>query len=261
MGKRKEQHQAELRAHLETQRQLNPRRNDPLITNTMKAHPISYSGSPSENLLGPDVTAHIGMAPTRFLRRARPHLSRRTDDTHVQQAMKNASDRTAAELAEQARRAHTESQRAAEGLEINDALRYDVSKRKAEERHKHQMFVKSQMEEQRLRAAQMVQEEKKEPAGYWGPEEKALLPSDIHLCHCDELMKQMQVNERRREYTRNRDLAQERRLVENAQSQLRSDRMMDRQKAEFQREVLSTTWQSQSKIREVVKHVEKIGMS
>merc|ERR1712054_86231 len=127
------------------------------------------------------------------------------------------------------------------GLMINDALRHDNAVNKAQERQKNAIFVKKQIDERSSRAKSEMKEQRKECAGYWGPEEKELQGGLVYEQHCNDLIKQMEVNQHRRLDSRHRRLQQERRLVDNSLAEMKQDREKDSRKQRLHKDVLTTT--------------------
>merc|ERR1719335_1534374 len=154
---------------------------------------------------------------------------------------------------------HREARSHEEGLMINDALRYDNSLIKASERAKNAEFLRGQISERQMRADMERKEQRKECAGYWGPEEKNLQPGDIHQDHCKHLIHQMEINQHRRLDDKHRKLQQEKKIVENSMMEMAMDRHKANEKVTRQRKVLTQTWNNQTKIREAMKVVENIG--
>merc|ERR1712187_1037385 len=108
------------------------------------------------------------------------------------------------------------------------------------------------MGERRNKLQLEVQERRREPAGYWGPEEKTEQASDVVKKHCNDLIVQMEVNQHRRLDSRGRRIRQERRLVDNCIAEMTQDRERDRQKQAQHKEVLVATWKSQKKIKQAM---------
>jgi len=192
----------------------------------------------------------------RFLSRAREHMSRRLHDVHVRKALEDKVEQTRAELEAQSRRRQAELRQWEEGMLVNDALRYDSSQAKATERRKHADFLRSQITERRGRQDQEHQDQHAEIAGYYGPEEKEVQDMGLHREHCSDLIKQMEVDKQRRSSSRNQRLRQERRLIDNCLAEMAQDRDKERHKTVQHREVLTTTWKSQQKIKRAIKNLD-----
>lgn len=251
----------DLQNHLSKQREANPPRADPLLTSVDVNHRLLYptGGVLPEPNVGSQVAPHICGAHPRFLTRGSAHMSRRLHDDHVRKALQDKVEVTKSELVESARKRQEEVEQMKVGLMINDALRHDNAVCKAQERQKNAHFVKTQMEERKLRAKQETKDQRKECAGYWGPEEKELQSGSVYEQHCSDLVKQMEVNQNRRLDSRHRRLQQERKLVDNSLAEMRQDREKDQWKQKQHKDVLTTTWESQVKIREAASHVEAMG--
>merc|ERR1719159_2300010 len=181
------------------------------------------------------VAPHIGAKHPLFLSRNREHMSRRINDSHVRKAMEDKVELCKSQLEQLALDRHREARGHEEGLMINDALRYDNALIKASERQKNAEFLKGQMQERKARAEMERKEQRKECAGYWGPEEKNLQPGDIHEDHCKHLIHQMEVDQHRRLDERHRQLQQEKKIVENSMREMSLDRSKACEKAERQK--------------------------
>merc|ERR1719356_1530916 len=118
------------------------------------------------------------------------------------------------------------------------------------DRRRNAEYLKEQIEEKRHKEESEKNERRKEPVGYWGPEEKSRYGEDLLKKHCNDLITQMEVNQYRRLDSRSRRIRQERRLVDNCMAEMTLDRERDRQKHLQHKEVLVTTWKSQQRIKE-----------
>lgn len=206
---------------------------------------------------GHDVAPHLARHP-RFLTRAQEHMSRRIHDVHVRKALEDKVLQTKAELEELERKRRLEAAQWEDGLLVHDALRYDSSKAKNEERRRHAQFLQQQIEERRTKEQEEKVHKQAESAGYWGPMEKEAQDPQFHREHCSDLIKQMEVDQHRRLNSRNQRLRQERRLIDNSIAAMCEDREKERQKFNQHREVLVTTWKSQQKIREAIRTIENL---
>jgi len=222
-----------------------------------KASPGRRSRSGPAGEVQADVAPHMARYP-RFLSRAREHMSRRIHDAHVRKALEDKVQRTKDELEDLTRRRQTELNQWEEGLMVNDALRYDGARSKAVELKKNAQFLKGQVEEKHQQKERELYNRRAEPAGYWGPEEKSLPGNYIHRQHCNDLIKQMEVNQNRRLDSRSRRLRQEQRLVDNSVAEMTQDRQKDQMKLQQHKEILIATWDSQRKIREVMDRIDAL---
>eukprot|EP00448_Togula_jolla_P007845 CAMPEP_0170615756 /NCGR_PEP_ID=MMETSP0224-20130122/25510_1 /TAXON_ID=285029 /ORGANISM="Togula jolla, Strain CCCM 725" /LENGTH=421 /DNA_ID=CAMNT_0010941515 /DNA_START=48 /DNA_END=1313 /DNA_ORIENTATION=- len=258
----------EMRGFLRRQREERPpRAMDSLQADTQRdphqLYPIMGSSCPShsgrraaasceptraENL-SDNVAPHMARYP-RFLSRATNHMSRRLTDGHVRKALEDKVKLTKAELEARLQKDQAEAAQVEDGMLVNDALRYDSLLSKAAERRRNAAFLENQIEERRRRDIMEVEEKRKEPAGYWGPEEKALQDSEQHRALCSDLVAQIEVNQHRRLDSRSRRLRQERRLVDNTMAEMSQDRVREQQKVVEQRQALKSTWQTQREIKE-----------
>jgi len=246
----------EMRGFLNHQREKHPPRTDTLLAETSHEHNIRYGNSREGSVLpGDDVAPHMNRHP-RFLSRAREHMSRRLHDAHVRKALEDKVLQTRAELESASQQREAERQQWEEGMQVNDALRYDLSQAKAMEKKKHAEILKSQMKERADREQRVHREQHADITGYYGPEEKELQETGLHREHCTELIKQMEVDNSRRCNSRNARLRQERRLIDNCMAEMLQDRSKERQKNVLHREVLTTTWKSQQKIKHAVDTLE-----
>eukprot|EP00929_Paragymnodinium_shiwhaense_P007986 TRINITY_DN111905_c0_g1_i1.p1 TRINITY_DN111905_c0_g1~~TRINITY_DN111905_c0_g1_i1.p1 ORF type:complete len:480 (+),score=152.95 TRINITY_DN111905_c0_g1_i1:53-1441(+) len=215
------------------------------------------AGIVPESLIGDEVAPHMQRYP-RFLSRAREHMSRRLHDEHVRKALEEKVLETKRRLESEATKRAVEMKQADDGTLVNDALRYDSGKAKADERLRNAEYLKKQMNEKKGKL-QAEKQERERPGGYWGPDNK---PSEDVAAQnkelCGDLITQMHVNQHRRLDSRCRRLRQERRLIDNCMAEMSQDRQRDRQKHQQHREVLVQTWESQQKIRKAMEKVELI---
>merc|ERR1712050_303182 len=188
--------------------------------------------------------------------RAREHMSRRLHDVHVRKALEEKVEQTKVELAALAMKKELEQQQYEDGMLVNDALRYDNGQNRAAERRRHQSHLKNQIAEKKERKKQDKVNRDSEEPGYWGPEQKEAQDGKVHNVHCTELINQMEIDQQRRASDRKQRLRQERRLVDNCMAEMSQDRDTERQKALQHREVLTTTWRSQQKIKEASRRVD-----
>jgi len=250
----------EMRSFLDHQRAKRPPRTDALRAETSLEHPIKYGSGPEGDgsfLPGDEVAPHMNRHP-RFLSRAREHMSRRLHDAHVRKALEDKVLHTQAELDMLTQRRQAEQRQFVEGMQVTDALRADISSAKAEERRRNADFLKSQMEERRDREERERYELHGDVIGYYGPEEKPVQGGEQHRDHCLGLIKQMEVDHVRRATDRDARLRQERRLVDNGLAEMSQDRAKERQKSMLHREVLTTTWKSQQKIKQTMKQLDRL---
>lgn len=227
----------EMRDFLQQQRDLKPPRPDAKNNDAIE--------SPVELAMNP-----------RFLSRAHPHMSRRLQDGHVRKTLEDKVRTTKAELEAAAQQREMERQQWEESLLVNDALRYDKDQAKMAEKKRTAQFLLNQMEEHKHQAAREHTEKRTERPAYWGPEEKQPQPAEIHRDHCKDIIQQMEVVQNRRLNSRSRRLRQERQIVDNGLAEMSQDREKERTKANRHREVLTTTWQSQQKIRQALTALE-----
>jgi len=260
----------EMRDFLKTQRASQPPRQDMLMQSVSHHHshhytlaksvPVSLEPTKAENLkVTNGVAPHIGAKHPLFLTQSRAHMSRRINDEHVHKAMEDKVELCKTQLEQLAADRHREARAHEEGLMINDALRYDNALIKASERAKNAEFLRGQINERKMRADMERKEQRKECAGYWGPEEKNLQAGDIHEDHCKHLIHQMEIDQHRRLDDKHRKLQQEKKIVENSMMEMAIDRSKANEKVTRQRKVLTQTWNNQTKIREAMKVVENIG--
>lgn len=199
---------------------------------------------------------YIAASP-RFLNRAQAHMSRRLEDGHVRKVLEDKVLAVKLELERQAQQKETERQQWEDGLLVNDALRYDKDQAKMTERKRNAQCVLDQIDGNKKRVDRERQATHSEPAYYWGPEEKQAQQSNVHREHCAHLIRQMEVDQTRRLDSRGRRLQQERRIIENSLADMAQDRKKEKTKHMRQREVLTTTWQSQQKIKQALSHLEE----
>merc|ERR1719428_1436016 len=223
-----------------------------------KSAPVSLESQKVEKTES-GVAPHIGGKHPLFLSRNREHMSRRINDGHVRKAMEDKVELCKTQLEQLAMDRHREARSHEEGLMINDALRYDNALIKASERAKNAEFLRGQINERKVRADMERKEQRKECAGYWGPEEKNLQAGDIHKDHCAHLIHQMEVDQHRRLDDKHRKLQQEKKIIENSMLEMAIDRQKAYEKTERQKKVLTQTWGNQQKIREAMKVVKYIG--
>lgn len=260
----------EMRDFLKTQRGSQPPRDDMLMQSVSHQHSHGYVPANAKSAPLPQastkgeqqangVAPHIGGKHPIFLSRNREHMSRRISDDHVRKAMEDKVELCKSQLEQLALDRHREARGHEEGLMINDALRYDNALIKASERAKNAEFLRGQIKEREMRASVERKEQRKESAGYWGPEEKNLTPGDIHGDHCKHLIHQMEVDQHRRLDDKHRKLQQEKKIIENSMMEMAVDRNKACRKSAHQKATLVQTWNNQTKIREAMKVVENIG--
>lgn len=217
-------------------------------------------GDPGSPLLQEGQSSASGdqasMQQPKFLQRPSAHMSRRIQDEHVRKALEDQVQRTRAELEKLTHQKQEEAHTWSEGALVNDALRYDAEQSKLWEQQKNAKFLRDQIEERRIKDEREVQARRSEVAGYWGPDEKECQDVGQHMQTNTDLIRQMEVNQRRRLDSRNRRQVQERRMIDNSLAEITQDREVERQKLLIQREVLTTTWDSQRKIREVQNRID-----
>jgi len=200
---------------------------------------------------------HLARYP-KFLSRAREHMSRRIHDAHVRKALEDKVERTKAELEELTRRRQLEAQQWEDGMLVNDALRYDGSRIKQAERQRNAEYLQRQAQDRKEKEQQEREARFAEPAGYWGPDEKVLENTGVFRNHCSDLIKQMEVNQCRKLDSRSRRLQQEKSLVEGCIAEMSADRVKEKEKFYQHREVLLQTWESQRKIKQVMKNIDSL---
>jgi len=185
------------------------------------------------------------------LTRAQEHMSRRLHDQHVRKALEEKVQQTKNELAQLTQKKQVEHQLWEDGLSVNDALGADGAAAKAIEARKNAQELKVQMEERRKRVKDEKDEKRSQIMGYWGPEEKEVRSNNIDREHCTHIIKQMEVDQLRKQEEKNARLRQEKRLVDNCLAEMTRDRRKEAEKVKQHKEVLTTTWHSQCKIKEV----------
>lgn len=263
----------EMRAFVQKQHEENPPRVDQLLEDTRCEHKVLYPLAPNDRTAasasammqenaevvigGDEIAPHMAQHP-RFLTRARDHMSRRLHDAHVRKALEQKVETTKIELDAANRNRLEESKRWNENFIVGDAMRYDNTQAKAKDRKDNQAYVLMQIEEKRRHEEEAKCQRETEVPGYWGPDEKGLQAAHVTTTHCEELIKQMAVDQHRRLDSRNRRLRQERRLIDNSMAEMAMDRERDKHKQSLQREVLTTTWKSQRRIRREVDRLEAI---
>ncbi|CAE7931073.1 unnamed protein product, partial [Symbiodinium necroappetens] len=168
----------------------------------------------------------------------------------TKEKMDVAVEQTKMELATLAKKRQDEIHMLEDSMLVADALRHDGTTAKADARRRHALFLKDQIEEQRQRRRAEKESKRIEAAGYWGPEEKPTHTVETHRSHCQDLIKQMEVDQNRRLIDRSMRLRQEQQIVNNCMVQMEQDRELERQKVAQHRDVLVTTWQSQVQLRE-----------
>lgn len=254
----------EMQDFLKSQRESQPPRNDSLMQSVSHQHSTTYSlgnhsSKPIQTLGGSGVAPHIAGRHPKFLQRPQDHRSRRINDEHVKATMTLAVDHTVQNLKKRASEKHSEVRDHENGMMINDALRYDNALMKQIEREKNAEFLKVQQLERKKRAEQERQEFTAAPAGYWGPEEKALQPGSLHTNNCTHIIHQMEVDQNRRLYEQHARLQEERKINQNSMQEMAKDRMMAMQKREQHKAVLTQTWKNQEKINRAKIAVDSIG--
>jgi hypothetical protein len=254
----------EMREHMKKQREERPARMDALLVDTKPGHTILYptghgipleyaSAVPKEDAVAP----HMSKTP-RFLSRAQEHMSRRLHDDHVRKALEDKVSHSMAELEARQRQRLAQVQQWEEGLMVTDALRYDRDQAKAAERRRNAEYLKGQIQKSKAKVVADHADYRARDGGYWGPEEKELQSGDLNRDHCLDLIKQMEVDQRRKVSSRQQRLRQEKRLVENCLTDMAQDRQKQKVKAVQMREVLTTTWASQQKIQQAKKNIDAI---
>ncbi|CAE7693116.1 unnamed protein product, partial [Symbiodinium pilosum] len=254
----------EMQGFLRQQREKQPPRNDALIKDTRADNVLLYSIRPNGTVPAAKVDvealetdmklvdesgAHMARHPL-FLTKSRDHMSRRLYDEHVRRALEDKVEQTKVELANLAKKRQEEVHMLEDSMLVADALRHDGTTAKADARRRHASFLKDQIEEQRQRRRAEKESKRYEAAGYWGPEDKPAQSVDTHRSHCQDLIKQMEVDQNRRLIDRSMRLRQEQQIVNNCIVQMEQDRELERQKVAQHRDVLVTTWQSQVQLRE-----------
>lgn len=268
----------EMRGFLTAQRKENPPRADALLSDVDKnprhlypmmsatgaqkissAEVSAFASSPAALSGAEDVAPHIGAQYPRFLSRAREHMSRRIHDGHVRKALEDKVEQTKQELEAKARKREGEVSAWHEGLATQDAVKEDFLAKKARDRQDNAAALRVQIAEKKQQNQTEVCDWRAAPSGYYGPEEKELQGVELYERHCGDLIKQMEVNQHRKLDERHRRLRQEQKLVDNSMVELQQDRARDREKVVKHRQVLTTTWKSQQRIKEAKVKVEQIG--
>jgi hypothetical protein len=256
----------EMREHMKKQREERPARMDPLQADCRPGHTILYptgQGIPEEfcsavpSKQDDEFSPYMAKNP-RFLSRAQEHMSRRLHDDHVRKALEDKVSQSMAELEGFQKQRQAEVQAWEEGLMVTDALRYDRDRAKAAERRRNAEFLERQMHENEAKQKDAKKDYRARDGGYWGPEEKALQSGDLHRDHCADLIKQMEVDQLRKISSRQQRLKQEKRLIDNSIEEMAQDRQKQKVKAVQVRQVLTTTWKSQVKIRQAKKNLDAI---
>lgn len=282
----------EMRTFLQKQSEENPPRVDPLKMDAdveylhqyplMPVYPMSARGPPStldEHSGGASASAvsarqprsasartratsdaetgpHLARYP-QFLSRAKEHMSRRVHDAHVRKALEDKVERTKKELEDRLQKRELEAQQWDDGMMVNDALRYDGSRLKNAERKRNAVFLQKQVEQRQNCKDQEVEARRAEPAGYWGPEEKPPRDTTRERQLAGSLVEQMETNQSRKLESRGRRLHQEKVVVDNSLAEMAVDRVKEIEKVRIHKEVLTTTWDSQRKIRQVQNRINK----
>merc|ERR1719311_1259397 len=252
----------ETRDFLEEQRKQHPPRADSLLASVEKEHRFHYPADgadilPSEEHCG--VGSHIGGKHPRFLTRASMHMCRRTNDDHVKKALQDKTEITQKELMDSARKSHKLNEEMKEGVKINDALHYAQGVKEAQNRQRNALYVKSQIEDRQARKQQEIVEMRKADAGYYGPDEKVPVGSEVYTEHCRHVVGQMAVDKQRKALERDRRVMQEKAIVSNAMRELRDDRACEEEKRQHHQQALVATWASQQQIRQAAGRIEAIG--
>mmetsp|Transcript_43519 Transcript_43519/g.93210 ORF Transcript_43519/g.93210 Transcript_43519/m.93210 type:complete len:447 (-) Transcript_43519:21-1361(-) len=264
----------EMRGFLEKQRQEKPPRKDKLLSD-VRGPSIDYPVEPLPNFSGNASIipgTHVGFAPPtaedsvsphmarhpRFLSRASEHMSRRHHDAHVRKALEDKVEQTKRELEAANAKRDAEMQQWQSGLFVSDALKSDKEQARRNELRRNAETLQKQIEEQKNKQVAEKQAYRQDKTGYWGPENKPPLNPAVHKAHCDDLIKQMEVDQVRRQYDKLQQLKQERQLIDNCMAELSCDRQKELQKQIQHREVLTTTWQSQQKIKRAIDGLESM---
>eukprot|EP00747_Dinoflagellata_sp_TGD_P163888 gnl/TRDRNA2_/TRDRNA2_183083_c0_seq1.p1 gnl/TRDRNA2_/TRDRNA2_183083_c0~~gnl/TRDRNA2_/TRDRNA2_183083_c0_seq1.p1 ORF type:complete len:461 (-),score=118.88 gnl/TRDRNA2_/TRDRNA2_183083_c0_seq1:73-1455(-) len=271
----------EMRNFLKAQREANPPRRDRLIQDTTEDHTVHYppianfgkgrvrakppipesprAADAAADLASTEVTPFIVGQHPRFLCRPEQHLSRRNQDAHLRAAIEEKATQKKNELDMLKNQLEREAQTREEGLSVEDLKYFDKLRQKAAEQKQNQAFVVRQIEERKQKDLDELKERRSSPCGYYGPQEKAVGSVERVVETHNDLISQMEVNEMRKIDDRNRRLRQERRLADNALAQMSQDREMNAAKQQRHRQVLTTTWNSQLRIRQAFSEVEAIG--
>lgn len=271
--------QEEMRGFLQQQREEHPPRHDcleeerrgPLVNYPLEPLPSARSSArskgiasvlprpPSAGDAGEEAFArspHIARHP-RFLTRASEHMSRRLQDQHVRKALEEKVLQTKAELEAANSKRDQQQQLWQEGMKVNDALRYDREQARLAEKLRNAELLKNQMQEQKQQRQTERQAYREEKPGYWGPEEKPAANPDLHREHCSDLIKQMEVDQLRRQRDRGQRLQQEKQIIDNCMAEMSQDRQKEILKQISHREVLTSTWEHQQVIKQTIAKLEQ----
>jgi len=275
----------EMLGFLKAQRAQRPPRMDKLLTD-VKGVPIHYpvqpvsarmrpsrpsalaagarasSEQPAERLVeppseSPEPSDYLKRHP-RFLTRPSEHMSRRLADGHVRQALEDKVMQTKAELEAAARERELETQKLNEGVLVGDAKRKDREVAAKEERLRNAVALREQIEQRQRKAIHDKQATRSEAAGYWGPEDKNSNDPDTSRAHCADLIKQMEVDQYRKHHDKGQRLRQEKQMIDNCIAEMSQDRAKEREKQRAHKEVLTTTWESQRKIKQALSTLDKV---
>lgn len=261
----------ELRGYLETQRATKPTRKDQLLVD-MRGPEINYPLAPasartrplpvaesqtSPRPQTPEPSTHLSKLP-RFLKRPEEHTTRRHHDDHVRRALEEKVLATKAELEAASKQRVCEADRLDEGMLMGDALRRDAAAASKADRRRNAEALREQIQERRQRAQEEKQASHAEKAGYWGPEDKSTKDPEVQRGHCSDLIKQMEIDQYRKLNDRGQRLRQERRLVDNCVAELSQEKAKELEKLRAHREVLTSTWASQRKIKEALTKLDKM---
>lgn len=200
---------------------------------------------------------HLAKYP-KFLSRAREHMSRRVHDSHVRKALEDKVERTKAELEDLNQKRYAQAQEWEDGMMVNDALRYDGSQLKAAARQRHASHLLQQAEDSRQLKKQEVEAKRAEPAGYWGPDNKDLQDPNAFRQLASGLIHQMETKQNRKLDSRSRRLQQEQVVIDNSLAEMSADRVKEHEKLTQHRVILTTTWESQQKLQQVRKRIDKL---
>lgn len=267
---------AEMQEFTEAQRNALPPRSDKLLDSVRVDHNVLYPLAPNARNVkageylketvakppaeGPAVVPYVCQDYPKFLTRARQYLSRRTETEHVKLAMAKEVDRTRENLERMAAERREDAREHEEGKAINESLRYDDDRAQQIARKQNAEYVHAQMTERETREASHARSLKEAPHGYWGPEEKiAVDKRTFQEQMCKDLVAQMAVNQNRKLDSRDRNLRQERCLVENAVADMLRERDRQVARAAKQKDALKRAWKNQVQMRTVRNNVELIG--
>merc|ERR1719352_1376653 len=142
---------------------------------------------------------------------------------------------------------------------VNDALRYDGSRLKAAERQNNAACLQKQVDEKKQKQQQELEAKRAECAGYWGPDDKQLQDTGELRQVASSLIMQMEDNQNRKIDSRSRRLQQEQVVIDNSLAEMSADRVKEREKLVQHKAILTTTWESQRKIRQVMDRIDKLG--